>query len=231
MLISVTDIKKIFVLTHMNLKKYPFFTAKMLKAFENVPHPEVTISRNKHKFITIEKGKYTVHENPLVYATTLITPSYVSFRTALNYYQLTNQIPLKIEVVTKKRKTPLSQITFIQSPHLFGYTKTTIEGFDLFIAEPEKLLIDCLLYPKQGVSTEELKELIKQPLENKKIITYLKQINNINLVKKTGYLLQSKEIYEVLQKEIQENKNYPKLEPNLPKSKNNNKKWRINSND
>lgn len=214
------------------LEQYPFFTGKMLKAFLNKNHPSVTLVRWKHKIKKIEKGKYTIQKNVLTYATTLVIPSYCSFRSALSYYQLTNQLPIKVQVVIKKRKKDLEEIEFIKSKYMFGYVKKRIDEFDFFIAEKEKLLIDCLLYKEAGVFIDELEYLLKEDLDINKIINYLKKINNLNLIKRVGYLLEqnNKFIYNYFSSEIRNNTNYPKLQELNKKSNKINKKWRLNIN-
>lgn len=215
------------------LEQFPYFTNKMLKAFLKINYPEVYISRWKKQLITIEKGKYTVHENPLIYATTIITPSYASFRTALNYYQLTNQIPLKTQIIANKYKKNTNLIDFTYSKYMFGYEKIKIDEFDLFIANKEKLIIDCILYPNKGVYASELTELLKEQLDLKKIVKYLKKIRNITLTKRVGYLLetQNKKIYGFFKKDIIKDNNYPKLNPLLNKTNKINSKWKLNINE
>lgn len=218
-----------------SLDQFPYFTGKMLKAFYHDNYPSTTLVRwmKKSNIRQIEKGKYTLHEDPRMYATTLITPSYCSFRSALYYYQLTNQIPLKLQLVVKKRKKDLDDITFIASKHVFGYRKELFGGFDFFIAEKEKLLLDCLEKPQEGVSIDELQLLLQEKLDQKKIIFYLKKINSVVLIKRTGYLLEKNcgiNIYESFKKELEENKNYPKLNQLLPRTYQISNKWRININ-
>jgi predicted transcriptional regulator of viral defense system len=215
------------------LQQYPFITNKILRAFLHKNHPEVTLTRWKPQLKTIEKGKYTVHENVLIYATVLVIPSYLSFLSALSYYGLTTQIPLQAQVMVAKQKRNLQTITFTTTKYFFGYTRTPIEGFDLFIAEKEKLIIDCLLYQEQGVSVRELLKIGKEDIERKKIITYLKKINKLSLIKKTGYLLEKKniDIYPVFEKQITNNKNYPLLNSQLPAKNNINTKWRLDINE
>lgn len=217
------------------LKKFPYFTGKMLNAFYKNKYPSISITRwLKHdKIKKIEKGKYTLHENPLIYATTLCSPSYCSLRSALSYYQLTNQIPIKIQVMTKKQKKSILEIDFITTPYMFGYKKEHIEGFDVFIAEKEKLLIDCVLYPKEGIMPNELQELLKEDLDLEKIADYLLRINNLNLIKRVGYLLEKndKHIYSYFKKKLSESTNYPLLNPLLPKSKFTDAKWRLTINE
>ena len=178
------------------LEKFPYFTGKMLKAFINNNYPSTTITRWKGKINKIEKGKYTIHNNSLIYATVIVTPSYCSFRSALYYYQLTEQIPVRVQVAVKKRKRSNEKIQFIRikEKDFFGYKRVRIQDFDFFIAEKEKLLLDCLLYPHAGVMPDELLGLLSEDLDKDKIIDYLEKINNINVIKRAGYLLEKSDI-------------------------------------
>lgn len=218
------------------LVRFPFFTGKMLSAFLGKNNPSITLTRWKHNLITLEKGKYTVHTNPLVYATVVVVPSYCSFRSALQYYGLTNQIPLAVQVVCVQRKRSVKHVAFIQVSKkvFFGYRKELVEGFDFFIAEKEKLLLDCLLYPRAGVAVNELVELLKEPLEKKKLVDYLRIIGNVSLIKRVGYLLDifsGIDIFTEFEQEIAPNRNYPKLNALLPKSSVTDKKWKLLVND
>ncbi|MFA5745396.1 MAG: hypothetical protein WCX82_04375 [archaeon] len=215
------------------LKKLAIFTNKDLKLYYRLKYPEVYICRNKTKIITIEKGKYTLNENPFCYATQIINPSYISFLSALNFYEYSTQIPLKITVAIKKQKKELSQIKFIKinTKYFFGYNKIKYGGFDLFIADKEKLLLDCVSY-QNFVQVNELTKLIKDNLDKEKIVTYLNRINNLNLIRRTGYLLElvGIDLYEHYTK-INKINNYILLNKNLKKSKNYNHKWKLNINE
>ncbi|MFT4313449.1 MAG: type IV toxin-antitoxin system AbiEi family antitoxin domain-containing protein [Candidatus Woesearchaeota archaeon] len=215
------------------LAQFPYFTGKMLKAFLHKNQPSTTITRWKDKFIQIEKGKYTVHQNPFIYASIIIRPSYISFRSALYFYQLTNQIPIRIEVMTPRYKQNTNELIFYTSKHIFGYEKTVVDTFDIFIATKEKLLLDCLLYPKAGVMIDELDLLLKESLDLGRIVEYLKKINKLSLIKKCGYLLetQNMHIYEYFKQQIKEDKNYILLNSNKKKGKNINHKWRLYDNE
>lgn len=211
------------------LEMFPYFTGKMLKAFLHKNYHSTTITRWKNKLIQIEKGKYTVHQNPLVYASSIITPSYISFRSALYYYQLTNQIPIKTQVITHRYKQDTKELLFYTSKYMFGYEKKSIDNFDLFIATKEKLLVDCLLYPKAGIAIDELTQLLKESLHTQTIIEYLKKIDNLSLIKRCGYLLEAHntDIYKHFKDAIKRDTNYILLNPYQKKGKKINQKWRL----
>lgn len=215
------------------LNKLPLFTNKDLKLHYNIKYPETYIVRNKQKIKKIEKGKYTLHNDSLIYATHIVNPSYLSFLSALNFYEYTTQTPLKHTVATIKQKK-LNEIKFIKinRKYFFGYNKIKYGNFEIFIADKEKLLLDCLIYQKY-VSISELTNLLNDNLDKNKIISYLNRINNINLLRRTGYLLETVgiDIYEKYKNKIKKINKYILLNRNLKKTKNNNTKWKINVNE
>jgi predicted transcriptional regulator of viral defense system len=221
----------------MDLSKFtklPLFRNKDIKLHYGIKYPEIYICRNIKKIKTIEKGKYTIYEDPLIYATQIINPSYLSFLSALNFYGYTTQMPLKLTVAITKQKKELDQIKFIKinKKCFFGYQKIKYGDFEIFVAEKEKLLLDCLLYQKY-VSISELKKLITDNLDKDKIINYLNRINNNNLIRRVGYILEKHEIsiYEEYEKRIKKIKKYVLLNRNLKNSKTNNSRWKINVNE
>ena len=212
---------------------FAYFTNKDFEAFLNKKNSPVYLTQlsKENKIIKIEKGKYTLHEDPLIYITTLTLPSYLSGLSALNYYNLTTQIPIHHTIITPNQKKPIPNISFIKikKEYFFGYKKINYKNFDIFIAEKEKLLIDCL-YLDLGVNISELERLLEENLNTKKIINYLQKIDNISLIKRVGYLLEKKnntDIYNKFKDKILLDKNYIKLEKNLPKKDINNSKWKL----
>lgn len=221
-------------MTLSKLEKLPLFRNKELKLHYRIKYPETYICRHKNKIKTIEKGKYTLHEDPLIYATHIVNPSYLSFLSALNYYGYTTQIPLKITVAITKQKKELKDIKFIKinKKCFFGYNKIRYGDFEIFIADKEKLLLDCLIYQKY-VNISELNKLLKDNLDKDKIIKYLNRINNIDLIRRAGHLLEINgiDIYEEYLYKIKKINKYILLNRKLKKTKNNNSKWKININE
>lgn len=135
----------------------------------------------------IERGKYTVHDDPLIYATSIQRPSYISFWSGLRYYDLTTQQPTKVQAVTGSRRKDLNQIEFYYSGNIFGFQKERYQGFELNVAEKERLLIDILAYGK--VPLEEVKVLIEE-LEVDKAIEYANRLGKNSVKKRLGFLLE-----------------------------------------
>lgn len=147
----------------------------------------------------IEKDKYTVHDDPLLVASSLTWPSYVSCWAALRHHGLTEQLPTAIHVVTtrsrKRREVEFgrARIIFIRTkpPYLFGFEKIKLSGLDVFMADPEKALIDSAFFRR--VSFSEVADVVEKNLNSidiMKLVDYLLKIENSALAKRFGFLLE-----------------------------------------
>lgn len=141
----------------------------------------------------IEKGKYTVHDDPLIFSSHIITPSYIGLWTALRYYNMIGQQPHSVFVMVSSPKKSISfnktEIRFLSTKHLFGYRKERYSDFDIFIAEPEKAVIDALLFklPLQDVSAA----LESEQLDFRRLSLYARKTGNSSLIKRLGYMLEN----------------------------------------
>ncbi len=218
------------------LEKYPLFT---FNEFVRITGKGVNYCRThlyrlkKEKLLfELEKGKYTVHENPLLFASLITTPSYISFWTALRFYNLTDQLPMQIMIASKKSKKAVhfltTTITFHKLRYFWGYAKTRYEQFDIFIAEPEKCLLDSLL-----TGTVPLHEIAKAidsaEINLEQLKAFAIRTKNKSLLKRLGFLLEQKGLSaEELLKHI--DYNYIPLDLHHKKQGEKNKKWRIINN-
>ena len=153
------------------LEKYPIFTLKTVSEIieKERNYSKLVIYRlKKYKLIyEIEKNKYTLNKDPLIIASNIIWPSYISGWSALRYYNLTEQLPQAVNVITtrarKKRKINFNNtkiiFTKIRPKYFFGYKRERYDNFDIFIADKEKALIDSALLRK--VSFQEISSIIK----------------------------------------------------------------------
>ncbi len=177
----------------------------------------------KNDLVRVERGKYTVHNDPMIYATYIETPSFFSYWTALRYYDLTNQPPSRFHVVTRKNRGDLENTKFHSSKKIFGYEKKVYRDFYIFMADKERLLLDCL--GKSTVPVEELKDLARET-DKTKIIAYCQKFRSISLVKRVGYLLENAgKQMEELQNLIDHN--YVPLDLSKPQQGERNSRWKI----
>jgi len=180
----------------------------------------------------IERGKYAFEdENPLLTASNLIFPSYISFISALNYYGLTTQIPKTIFVVCLQQKKEIKlndcEIKFIKfnRKKFFGYKKEKINEKFLFIGETEKIIADSLFFPKYCPLSEVLFALENAELSTEKLVFYSSKMSRVAL-KRLGYLM------ELANKDVSMLKDkidlkYDLLNPSLAPKGEKNKKWKL----
>jgi predicted transcriptional regulator of viral defense system len=160
------------------------------------------LNRLKNRGIVkqIQRNVYSIQEDPLIIASRIIWPSYISLWAAFRYHNLTEQIPNKITVITprskSRKKIQMMNTTIIfekiRPSWFFGFSKIKIQNFEVFIAEPEKALIDAVLIKK--ISTAEIYSLLKENIKNistKKIVDDILRTKNNALAKRFGWMLES----------------------------------------
>lgn len=189
--------KKLQVLERM--QKEQVFTSSLLKPF-GISYANLYLHRLKKQELVhrIEKNVYTVHADPFLVASRIVWPSYISCWGALKFHNLTEQVPFSLHVVMRHYKKKIvfknTQIFFIFSKdrNFFGYEKVSYQGFEVFVADREKAIIDCALFKKSSFS--ELMEIVENHLKELdigKFIRYLKRTGSKSLIKRFGWLLDS----------------------------------------
>ncbi len=148
-------------------------------------------------------GQAQVLEDPWVLVPELYSPGYIGGWTALEYWELTEQLFRSICVLTSKRTVygeSLHQgvnffVKHIPEKHLFG-TKTIWRGsVKIQISDPEKTILDIIDNPLLGAGLQhmmdclfELKKTRKNPGDLNRLLEYAVKINNGALFKKLGFL-------------------------------------------
>ena len=222
------------------LQEYPTFN---IDTFANIIDKDKTyakmhLNRLKNRGIVtqIQRNVYTVQEDPLVISSRIVWPSYISLWNAFRYHNLTEQIPSKISVITTRSKSreniQIMNTTIIfekiRPSWFFGFLKIKIQGFEVFMAEPEKAMIDAVLLKK--ISTTEIYSLLQNNIKNisaKKIVDYVLRINNKALIKRFGWMLESLEYNYAKKLEKQAYKTMIPLDIARPITGPKNKKWGI----
>ena len=191
----------------------------------------------------VEKNKYALDffhffAEPLVVASNLVWPCYISFWSALSFHKFTEQLPKTVFIATTKRKKEIRrrqyQFVFvtISGSRFFGYAREKIGAQEIIVAEKEKALIDSLYLPRHaGGLFEASKALFNAwpEISKEKLVNYCLRMKNKSLNKRLGYLIESmnlkmeRKLLEKLHKRI--GKGYSKLNPSLPKTKKYEKKW------
>lgn len=153
------------------LGRYPAFSVKdIANVLNKTREYAYTVAYRLKKTGTIheiEKGKYSMEEDPFLVASWVTWPSYISGWAALHYHKLTEQLPFTLHVITtRKRKNKTlaygnSAIEFIQIKKgaFLGFERITYHGKEIFIADKEKAIVDALA--TQKMSLGEAVDLIK----------------------------------------------------------------------
>ena len=217
------------------MKKQIVFTPKMIdKSSQKYANLYLYRLKKQHFIERIEKNLYTTYKDPLLIASMIVWPSYLSCWSSLKFHNLTEQVPHALFVIVPYYKKPIyfqnALIIFIatKSRNFFGYEKANYQGFEIFVADKEKSIIDCALFKKASFS--ELKEIIKihlNEMDIRKFLRYLKRIKNNSLIKRFGFVFDSlgKDFYPSLKKHI--DKFYIPLDYEKKTAGQKNKKWMV----
>ncbi len=172
--------------------------AEKLTGFKRLKIYRLLNSLKRKGFLKgIIRGKYATGapfaDAPSI-ANALVWPSYVSFWSALNHYQLTEQMPKTFFLATTKKRKELTfngqKLSYVKlSPkRFFGYTKAD----NLMMAEKEKAVIDCLLLPRYAGGIGEVFKCMREgwaSFDKKKLAEYAVKIKNASLLRRLGFLI------------------------------------------
>lgn len=145
--------------------------------------PEITrvyISRLVNKgFAKKLRDKIIFDDNDFVVSNQLIEPSYVSLHSALFLHKNIKQIPEKIELVCPIDTIHAKNYIYHKlNPKLFfGYEKIIINSANVYVATPEKALIDGLYL--RCISIDLIKELIVN-IDKNKLNEYITKLSKLD---------------------------------------------------
>ena len=141
--------------------------------------------------------KFTEHE--FILASRLISPYYISYWSALNYYGLTEQVSKTIFIATLKRKLEKEimglkfRFITLNKNKFFGFKAMQLNNHIIKIGEVEKAIIDCLDLPRNcGGIVEVIKAIdeAKKEIDFNKLIAYAKKMQNAAILNRLGYILE-----------------------------------------
>lgn len=174
----------------------------------------------------VERGKYTAHEDPLIYATYVEVPSFLSLWSGLRFYDLTTQQPTRIQVMCATSRPDLPEMEFFRSNAMFGYRKRPYDRFEVFVADEERLLIDCLA--RKQVPVTALGELVAA-VDVETAVAYVDRFGRTAVAKRLGYLLE--QVRGVTVESLRgTDRNYPLLDLAGPAGGDPDSRWRLRVN-
>lgn len=186
------------------LRKYPVFdageVAKILNCDKKYANLVLNRLYNKKVVKRIEFGKYTLCNLAQTIATHLVSPSYISGWYALRYYNLTEQLPQQIDVLTTKKKNKKLLIfnkekikyTTVDKKYLFEFFNEVSEQHTMSIASIEKTIVDCLYFDLAPLSV--IVQAIKtgeEKISLERIKKICLKLKNKQFLKKIGIIFDS----------------------------------------
>jgi predicted transcriptional regulator of viral defense system len=140
------------------MQELPYFETKELRLIlgaDFTPSMLVNVKNwvRKGHLIMFRRGLYAVseavkHISPMVFATKLYAPSYISMEMALNWYGIIPEAVFTVtSVTTRKTKTfttPQGIFSYqkIKKDAFGGYETRSVEAFSFNMAVPEKAIVD-----------------------------------------------------------------------------------------
>jgi len=178
---KMNDIKLIQTLKGFNKSYFSIFDLeKILGLKKNSLY--VTLNRlvKNGVLIRLKRGVYQPEfKEPELEKTAgeLYYPSYLSFESALSRYGILSQIPYALIFATTKKSKKIylmgTEIEYrqLKKDYFFGY----ILNNGVYIAEPEKALLDHLYMISRGKASNNISELSLVNLKKNKFIQYSKK--------------------------------------------------------
>ena len=153
----------------------------------------ILLRMKKNMYVLKEEGNGAGREDKFLLANMGQVPSYLSLMTALDYYEITTQVQREFfESVAVKRSKEIqlegSAFRYVKvAPDLYhGFKKEK----NLFIASPEKALLDALYLISYGRYSLDISALDIKKLDRKKIerLSRAFPLKTKNMLEKYGYL-------------------------------------------
>jgi len=188
-------------------------------------------------------GKTQVLEDPWILVPDLYSPGYVGGWSALEHWELTEQLFRSVCVLTSKRTTYGNTehqgvgffIKHVPENHIFGTKTIWRDQIKISISDPYKTILDIIDNPYLGAGLQhttdclrEFKQLYSKQSDLDKLLTYAKQIGNGALFKKLGFIAETLNFEQSFVDECAKNitTGYAQLDKNA-KNKNLVTKWRL----
>ncbi len=209
----------------------PLFTSSDLARLLRLPPASARLAAHRLAAAglarRIERGKYTVHEDPLIFASHIAAPSYLSLWSAFHIHGFTDQVPRQVDVMVPAQRSPIRfgsyRIRFHQTRHLWGYRKEPYAGFPIFLAEPEKAILDALLW---RLPLDEIRQALRAGLDAAKLVAHARRIGNRAAAKRLGFLMQAAGLRTAGLERLVDANPVP-LDPSLPASGRPDPRWRV----
>jgi predicted transcriptional regulator of viral defense system len=157
------------------------------------------LDRGLYLLVPLEAGPERLwSESPLVIAPYLLHPSAVAYWSALNYWEMTEQMPRITLIQSPKRKRDLVilgmrfQFIYIKEDRFFGFSERKVNEKKFQVTDREKTLIDCADRPDLSGGIIQLSQVLENEyakIDWGKIEDYFELWRGGTVVKRLGYLV------------------------------------------
>jgi predicted transcriptional regulator of viral defense system len=165
------------------VRDLPLFRSSLLQVGDvNPVNLQKQLSRwtASGKIEQLRRGLYTlaspyrkIEPHPFLIANQLVEPSYVSLQSALAYYEMIPEAVFEVTNITSRRRTTIYETDFgafsyqfIQKDLFTGYSLAEVAaGQWVYIARPEKALLDLIYLTPKGDQMDYLETLRLQNIE------------------------------------------------------------------
>ncbi|MBO4623373.1 MAG: hypothetical protein J5691_05730 [Bacilli bacterium] len=147
---------------------------KEYKAYVNI-YDKIRREAKAGKLISVKRGIYETNKsaNKIALANAIVYPSYISFESALSFYDMIpERVYLTMSATFRKNKTKEFVNDFgdfyyediNEGAYPYGVDIIQLEGYSIMIASREKALLDTLSKIKINKSEETIEELLFEDL-------------------------------------------------------------------
>jgi predicted transcriptional regulator of viral defense system len=164
----------------------------------------IPLGRGKYLLVPLSagvEGKYTEHE--FVIASKLVSPYYIGYWSALNYYGFTEQTPFTVFIATTKRLKSRKildigyRFVTLSKRKFFGFTGIAIANSTVNISDKEKTIADSLDHPEYCGGISEVAKCLwnaRDEISPGKLVDVALKMGNTSILKRFGYLSEILEI-------------------------------------
>jgi predicted transcriptional regulator of viral defense system len=160
------------------------------------------IERGRYLIVPLEAGpERSWTEGAFVIAQHLVEPSAIGYWSALNHWNLTEQVPRVTHIQTTARKSNRKpnvlgmqfHIVRIKLERFFGQRRFYVGGSAVRITDREKTIIDCLDRPELSGGVAEVAKALHEgdgEFDWRRTTRYLRRFGSGAVVKRLGFLIE-----------------------------------------
>ncbi len=175
------------------------YASKILERLEKKEYLE-RIKRGRYLYIPLEYGYDERYPpmNSLAVGSVLVEPYYYGYQTANRFHGYTSQFsPITYICTTKTKrsfrwKNTVYRFVKLVEEKFFGYERRILDGCEIFVAEPEKAVLDSLDKPEYCGGAAQVAEVVstayRKGLDNGRLLDYVARFGSQTVIQRLGYM-------------------------------------------